>query len=67
MSDKQEQRAESALGAVMLRNAFYRDSYKKALISLIAVILLDIILVAGELYFNMKNIITITIDIQSRH
>lgn len=50
MSDKQEQRAESALGAVMLRNAFYRDSYKKALISLIAVILLDIILVAGVAY-----------------
>jgi intracellular multiplication protein IcmL len=49
MSDQKKQK-ESALGMVLLRNSFYKDSYKRVLLGVILVVVINLLLSAAIVY-----------------
>lgn len=49
MSTNKEQK-ESALGMVLLRNSFYRDSYKRVLLGVVLVVVVNLLLLSAIVY-----------------
>ena len=50
MSDYQQQEQQQGLELVLLRNAFYRDHYHRALLAFLLLLLINVLLISGIVY-----------------